>query len=133
MSGKDSSYYAKYLKYKIKYRQLCEQKENNMRGGGNDNTIEIILFKASWCGHCKTLIPTWNKLMSQYIDKSPFKFTTYDVDEHREIFDKWNIDSFPTIMIQKGDTYEAYDGKRDLESLQKKLDAIVEDVEKQNN
>ena len=123
------NYYSKYLKYKIKYKLLCD-KLNVMKGGGSDNTkISIILFKASWCGHCKNFLPTWNKLIGLFEENNIIKFTTYDVDEQPDKIKEWGINGFPTIMIEKDNQSETYNGGRDLESLQRKLNDLIASVE----
>ena len=57
-------YTTKYLKYKKKYLNL--KKNINISGGG---LKEVILFKASWCGHCKNFIPIWDSMKKKYKGK----------------------------------------------------------------
>ena len=104
-------YTLKYLKYKEKYIRLKSQ--HNMMGGGDK--IDIILFKADWCGHCKTLKPTWDKIKTVFNKK--FNFITYDSDNDEKEFERYNVNSFPTIIIKDGKHIKHYDGPRDEASL----------------
>uniref|UniRef100_A0A6C0HW41 Thioredoxin domain-containing protein n=1 Tax=viral metagenome TaxID=1070528 RepID=A0A6C0HW41_9ZZZZ len=106
-------YTTKYLKYKAKYVNLKNSLNKSMSGGGNK--IQILLFKADWCGHCKTFKPTWEALSKQYNTK--YEFITYDADKERDKFEKYKVDSFPTIKIKNGDDIIDYDGERSVEGL----------------
>ena len=109
----------KYLMYKAKYVHL----KNNppMRGGG-DNDIEVLLFKAEWCGHCKRFKSTWDKLKENFSNK--YKFIAYDADNDKDIIEKYNVQGFPTIKFKKGDKVVEYQGSRDIESLSSMIESL---------
>ncbi len=103
-----------YEKYKNKYLNLKKKLNmNEMTGGGNK--IDIILFKAGWCGHCIKLEPTWDKIISKFNKK--FNFITYDADNDTKMFEKYKVDAFPTIIIKDGEHVKEYDGPRDMAAL----------------
>ena len=107
-----SEYYSKYLKYKEKYLEI---KKNNtlMSGGGNKPTL--YLFKADWCGHCNNFKSTWVDLKKSM--KNNVNFVTYDADKHSNQIQQWNVQGFPTLILQKNDKAIEYTGSRDLNSL----------------
>jgi thiol-disulfide isomerase/thioredoxin len=108
-------YQHEYIKYKLKYIRLKQQiNSQNMTGGGNK--IDIILFKADWCGHCINFKPTWEKLQQKFNNK--FHFITYDADKNNKELTKYKVESFPTIIIQDGEHKKEYDGERDMKSLE---------------
>ncbi len=107
-------YEYEYYKYKTKYINLKKKLNNEMTGGGNK--VDVILFKAEWCGHCVKLKPTWGKLQEKFNKK--FNFITYDADKDTKIFEKYKVDAFPTIILQDGEHKKEYDGPRDMESLE---------------
>jgi len=131
------NYYNKYLKYKNKYIELhsiylklfdsnTSNKNKYIAMKGGDATINIILFKASWCSHCKKFLPTWSKLADAFKEIERVKFTTYDYDENPDVIKEWEIDGFPTIMIENGkDNYEMFN-ERDFLLLQKKINSLLE-------
>ena len=121
-------YYDKYLKYKNKYIKLQNMKGGNMKGGnmkGAGKSHNIFLFKASWCGACKNFIPTWNKLEQAFEKIDKIKFTTYDADEDPAVMKEWDIQGFPTIMIEtSSDKYEEVND-RDFILLQNYINNII--------
>ncbi len=110
----ESNYKHLYEKYKVKYLNLKNQLNNEMSGGGKK--VDIILFKADWCGHCIKLKPIWEKVKEKFNNK--FNFITYDADKNTELFEKYQVDAFPTIIIQDGEHKKEYDGPRDINSLE---------------
>lgn len=67
---------------------------------------EIIICKASWCGHCKTAMPEFQKLISA----SPIKLKNgsdvtirmLDSDTDSAAVQALNIRGFPTILYKSG-------------------------------
>jgi thiol-disulfide isomerase/thioredoxin len=124
MSQED--YNKKYLKYKEKY--LALQKEynqlmlkKNMNGGGNEK-INLMLFKADWCGHCKQFKSTWEHISKVY--KNKFNFVVYDADKQKEYFEEYKVDAFPTLLAKNGNNIITYNGDRSMEDLNNFLQEI---------
>lgn len=63
------------------------------------NGVTVIDFFATWCGPCKMLAPTFEKLAEEYEGKA--KFFKIDIDKEMEIARELSIMSVPTIMIYK--------------------------------
>lgn len=57
----------------------------------------ILKFSASWCGPCKALIPTLEKLAIEYSDK--INIYEIDVDEETELSTMFNIRSVPSMLF----------------------------------
>jgi thiol-disulfide isomerase/thioredoxin len=117
----ESNYKYEYIKYKTKYLNLKKQLNINndeMTGGNNkvNNKVDIILFKAEWCGHCVKLKPTWEKIKEEFSNK--FNFITYDADKDTKLFEEYEVNAFPTIIIKDGNHKKEYDGPRDMKSLE---------------
>ena len=136
-------YNTKYLKYKEKY--LVLQKEYNQliakknMKGGNDNQISgmivtaekklpddtkitLILFKADWCGHCKTFKPTWEKVSEIYNKK--YNFVVYDADKQTDKFKEYKVDAFPTVLVKNGNNIMSYEGDRSFDDLNNFIQSI---------
>ena len=105
-----SNYYEKYLKYKSKYCFLKEQL--NQTGGGNKT--KVILFKADWCGHCKTFKPIWDAVIKQYDN---LDFTVYDADKDKDSLTKYNIEGFPTVIVEQNGNKFEYNDERNADSF----------------
>ncbi len=121
MSSDKIDYYKKYLKYKEKYLELKKTAEkldvlrNNKMIGGGQEKLDLFLFKAEWCGHCKAFKPVWEELQQKF--RTKYNFYTYDNEENKNEMKQWEIRGFPTIIGKRGDTATEYRGPRDFESL----------------
>nr|QFG74681.1 MAG: thioredoxin [Megaviridae environmental sample] len=105
-------YQEKYYKYKKKYILLKKELSNQ---DISKDKMNILLFKAEWCGHCKNFLPTWNALTKEF--ESKYNFITYDYNNNEDEMRKYEINSFPTIVLEKNDIKEEYRGPRDLTTL----------------
>ena len=120
--------YLKYLKYKNKYLKLKTITDNikshqiDFQIGGGDDIVELMLFKAEWCGHCKSFLPVWNTLEHKY--KNKYTFTLYDSEKDTEVFKKWDINSYPTLIINNKGKILDYTGPRDMETMEELMKAL---------
>lgn len=109
-----NDYKTKYLKYKTKYLNLTTNKKMNMIGGkAHKNTL--YLFKADWCPHCISFLPTWKKMQAQL--GGTVKFVTYDSELNKNEISKYKIDGFPTVILTVDDKAIEYVGSKDENSL----------------
>lgn len=60
----------------------------------------LVDFFAPWCGPCKILEPIIKELADEYKNKE-IKIFKINIDENKEIADKYNIMSIPTIVLFK--------------------------------
>lgn len=64
--------------------------------------VEMIKFGAEWCGPCRMIKPTVNKLMEKYnTDDSEVKITDVDVDKDADAAKKYGVRSIPTMVFLK--------------------------------
>jgi len=81
----------------------------------------LVDFYASWCGHCKTLEPTYEKLAEKYIGvKDKVIIAKIDADKHSAIGKRYGVRGFPTIKWfsgKAGDTPIDYTGGRSLDDF----------------
>jgi thiol-disulfide isomerase/thioredoxin len=111
----DIDYKKKYLKYKEKYLALKKLEKKLTMIGGGEEKLDVFLFKAEWCGHCKAFKPTWELLENQF--KKKYNFHTYDYESNKKEIEEWQIQGFPTIIAKKGKTASEYRGPRNIDSL----------------
>ena len=116
MDHGNSKHFNKYLLYKKKY---LKKKMSKMSGGSSKN--ELMLFKAEWCGHCKTFLPIWNNITSD--SKLNVKFTTFDSVKHMKEIQDYNISGFPTILYKVNNELIEYVGNRDEDSVKKFIES----------
>jgi thioredoxin 1 len=66
--------------------------------------IQLIKFGADWCGPCKLIAPTIEKLQSKYnTEGSEIEIISSDVDQNPDLAKTHKIMSIPTILILKND------------------------------
>lgn len=103
--------------------------------------VAFVKFYAPWCGHCKRLAPTWEKLAQEFKDNDAVVIGHVDCtaadNAHRALCDSNGVNGFPTLNIYKdGVKVDEYNGKRELADLQeyveKQLSAKVENKEKKD-
>lgn len=65
-----------------------------------ENKKIIVDFSASWCGPCKILLPTMEKISDEMTDVEVVKI---DVDEQSEFISEYGIRGVPTVIIYNGE------------------------------
>jgi protein disulfide-isomerase A6 len=87
---------------------------------GSSSTHKLIEFYAPWCGHCKQLAPTWEKLATAFDGEKRVVIAKVDADTHRSLGERFGVTGFPTIKYfppGKGSAESLvtnYEGGRDL-------------------
>jgi thiol-disulfide isomerase/thioredoxin len=118
-----------YLYYKKKYLTLKKQNTKLLQNGGSNSTnnknkkIDVVLFKAEWCGYCTKFKPTWDIINNKY--NSKYNFITYDADINKNEVNKFKVNGFPSIFFRDNTIVKQYEGARDLETLENILTNMV--------
>lgn len=115
----------------------------NMEGGTNvkmasvpsnvvvlspDNFDEVVMdkskdvlveFYAPWCGHCKSLASTYEKVAAAFRLEEGVVIANLDADKHRDLAEKYGISGFPTLKFfpKNNKDGEDYEGGRDLDDF----------------
>jgi len=80
----------------------------------------LVEFYAPWCGHCKSLAPTYEKVASAFAGEDNVVVAKVDADKHRDLAQRFGVSGFPTIkFFAAGEDKEAtaYESGRDEQSF----------------
>ena len=92
----------------------------------------VVFFVAPWCGHCKALEPTLNKLMGRFsTSRRDGLIARVPEGEIKNLNGDTEIRGFPTIRIlNNGKKEKDYEGSRDEKSLSEFLASVLNENEK---
>jgi protein disulfide-isomerase A1 len=86
----------------------------------------LVEFYAPWCGHCKQLVPIWDKLGEKYKDHKSIVIAK--IDSTGNELEEIKVQGFPTIKLIKKGSNEVvdYNGERTLDGFVKFLEGGAE-------
>ncbi|KAL9385076.1 hypothetical protein Peur_022086 [Populus x canadensis] len=85
-----------------------------------DETKDVLVeFYAPWCGHCKNLAPTYEKVATAFKSEEDVVVANLDADKHKDLAEKYGVSGYPTLkFFPKGNKAgEEYEGGRDLDDF----------------
>ncbi|KAF2165259.1 hypothetical protein M409DRAFT_67501 [Zasmidium cellare ATCC 36951] len=96
-----------------KVQQLTDLNWDNEVGVEKD---VLVAFTAPWCGHCKSLKPTWEKVAQDFAAESNVSIGLVDCEGEtsKATAERYGVKSYPTIKFFPKGTQdgEAYSGGR---------------------
>ena len=88
----------------------------------NSDQPVLVDFWAEWCGPCRMLAPTIDKIATDYAGK--VKVGKVDTDSNREVSMKYGISAIPTVILFKnGQVAQKFVGLRQEKDFKEAIDA----------
>jgi protein disulfide-isomerase-like protein len=105
---------AAYVAYSIYLDKSLLQ----LGGGRLDKKKVLVLFHAPWCGHCKDLMPEWDKVAEKHSSSSDVVLKKVNCDEEPEKAKKHGVSGYPTIILFKGGEKKVFDDERNADAIE---------------
>jgi thiol-disulfide isomerase/thioredoxin len=71
----------------------------------HDDAWLVACLCAAWCDVCREFRPGFDQLAAQHPDK---RFVWVDIEDQADLVGDLDVDNFPTLLIQRGDTVAFY-------------------------
>ena len=87
--------------------------------------LTVYRFTADWCGPCKMMAPTIEKLMEEYnVQGSEVEIVNLDadLDDTRPLATKYSVRSIPTLVFEKdGEEVDRTVGVKTYDDLNERI------------
>ncbi|KAJ3098265.1 hypothetical protein HK100_005137 [Physocladia obscura] len=128
-SGRDLDAFVKFITEKTGFKSsikkpptavtVLDTPEDFESVVGHAEKNVLVEFYAPWCGHCKNLAPTYEKVAKAYATESNCVVANVDATANKDVADKFGVTSYPTIKFFPAGSSEAlpYEGGRTEEAF----------------
>src|SRR5437588_8856464 len=84
----------------------------------------LVDFWAEWCGPCKMLAPTVEKVANEYEGKA--KFVKLNIDDHNQVAQRYGIKGIPTLILFKdGSEADRTVGLTTKDNISRMIDRVL--------
>jgi len=93
----------------------------------DDSDPMLIMYYASWCGHCKRAKPEFQQLMDSYQGNVKVSMIDCEAPENKSISQEQGIKGFPTIRYYPSglnENYQEYSGGRTYSDFVEYLSSV---------
>jgi len=96
--------------------------EDDLNTLKNSTKKSFIMFYAPWCGHCKSSMPAYQRIIDSYKNDPNITVFKVNCDDNKDIAREHNIEGYPTIRLypsgmKNKNKYLDYDGERTFEEM----------------
>ncbi|MCA8952299.1 MAG: thioredoxin [Planctomycetes bacterium] len=104
---------------------VTELTDGNFQEALQQASVPVLVdFSASWCGPCKALAPTIDKVAEEY--KGRMEVYKLDIDNSQETAASLGIQSVPTcVFFHNGKEVDRFSGNADLRTVTSRVDRVL--------
>lgn len=119
--------YSQYVKPKLDNSYVDNKEFIKEESNIKHDTVNLYFFYTSWCPHCKTAFPIWNSLKNdnKTVKGVNINYIEIDCDKDTDTANKFKVQGYPTIKLEKGNTIIEYDAKPDIDTLSQFLNTSL--------
>ena len=90
-------------------------------------SADLYFFFTTWCPHCKTAMPIWEKLKEQTTSVNGVTINYIEVDCEKDptLAEKYKVEGYPTIKLAYNNKVIEFDAKPDLDVLNQFLNQSI--------
>lgn len=90
----------------------------------NQAPVVLVEFYASWCPHCRHMVPVVDHVKELLGDKIPV--IQLDIDENKDAADEAEVETIPTFLIYRNGREEwRHSGEIDRDDLLAKAQSFI--------
>jgi len=121
--------YNKFIKKNIDPEYVANKEFIPGPRQGEIPSVDLYYFYTSWCPHCKSARPEWDKFKKEIgntlVKDKKINFIEVNCEKEKPLADKYDIKGYPTIkMVNKNKVIE-YDAKTDVETLHQFVNSSI--------
>ena len=112
-------------------KRILEADSRTFQAAISSNDLTLVDFYAEWCGPCKVIAPSIDKLADEFA--GTVRFLRLNVDKNPETVARYGVRSIPTLMIfKKGQPFRTMKGASPIGHYRGELQKVVTKFQKQN-
>jgi len=96
---------------------VLELNASNFDQAIEENSLILVEFYAPWCGHCKKLVPEYEKAATALKGSAVLAKVDGDTEENKELGQKFEIRGFPTLKVFRNKEVSDYEGERSADAI----------------
>jgi len=111
-----------------------DSSNSNGTNSSSNSPIELMIFSADWCPHCKAAAPEWEKIEEEYSSKTingrSVIFTkvncTEETPDIEKLIKQYDVSGFPTVKLLKDGSVIDFDAKPTYDNFKSFLDTSTQ-------
>ncbi|PWA61544.1 PDI-like 1-4 [Artemisia annua] len=105
-----------YTEAEVDDRDVVALNNTNFDEFVAQNKFVMVMFYATWCGHCQALKPEYAAAATE-LKEEGVVLAKVDAGEENELAQKWNVEGYPTVVFFVHGVDKVYNGPRNKDAI----------------